>query len=127
MFSRIGKNDKLFSDLMLPIVLFFNRIANQSFVRTIGYLVEGRGVVIEYDGCYFSSDLEPDEEPFEGMLFSNGALKKEVLVDYSTALTYMEAASKAFVREFPDKRQILDELLRAFAKKHGVDYAGLLE
>lgn len=125
--SRIGKDSELYSEEMLPIIWFFDAISEPSFVRVIKSLTEGIGSVIEYSGCYFSSDLEPEEDPFEGILFSNGAVNKEVLVDYSVALKYMDTASKSFVQEYPDRKEIISELLKTFAKKYNIEYVCLLE
>jgi hypothetical protein len=119
--TRISKNSDLYSDEMLPVIWFFDAISEPSFVRVIKSLTEGVGAVFEYNGCYFSKDLEPEVEPFDGILFSNGAVNKEVLVCYSVAFKYMNAASKSFIQEYPDKKEILSELLQTFAKKYGIN------
>lgn len=125
--ARISKSSDLYSDKMLPVIWFFDAISEPSFIRVIKSLTEGVGSVIEYNGCYFSSDLDPEEEPFEGILFSNGAVNKEVLIDYSITLKYMDVASRSFIQEYPEKKEILSELLRTFAKKYDINYACSIE
>ncbi|MNJ61640.1 hypothetical protein D3C77_574410 [compost metagenome] len=89
-----------------PITAFFNSISDSDFIETIKNLSLGIGVGINATVCLFPDDLDPDEEKFEGIMFS--LHDDEVIVDYQTFLYYLEKACSVFIEVYPDKKSIID-------------------
>ena len=117
---RISGNHELYNESLYPLIGFFNAISTSSFVETIKHLAEGVGVVIEYNGCYFPTDLEPNEEVFEGVKFSEEYLHEEIIVSYAVVYKYMAAVCDIFAQEHPETAAELRASLKNFANKFGV-------
>lgn len=120
MLSRINDNDELYDESLYPLIGFFNAISMSNFVETMKHLSEGISIVIEYNGCYFPTDLEPGEDIFEGVKFSEEFLQEEVVVSYDVVYKYMQEVCEMFIKEYPEKANELYEILNIFARKFGV-------
>jgi CDI immunity protein len=117
---RISNNDELYDESLYPLIGFFNAISTSNFVRTIKHLAEGISVVIEYNGCYFPTDLELGEDVFEGVKFSEEYLHEEIIVSHDVVYRYMAAGCEMFAKEHPELAAELCTSLENFAKKFGV-------
>lgn len=117
---RITNNDELYDESLYPLIGFFNAISTSNFVGTMKHLAESISVVIEYNGCYFPTDLEPGEDTFEGVKFSEEYLQEEIIVSHDLVYRYMEAVCEMFVKEHPETATELCESLEIFAHKFGV-------
>jgi len=88
---------------------FFNSINNMFFLRTIGYLVEGRSYGDEYSDCDFPDSLEDGEVPFEGVRFRYQ--DDEVVVTEETFKECLSLACKKYAEINPDKSSEIKNLL----------------
>lgn len=113
---RLLDSDVLDKD-HFPITAFFNSISDSDFVETIKNLSLGIGVGMNATVCLFADDLDPDEEKFEGVMFS--LHDDEVIVDYSTFFYYCEKACSAFIEDYPDKKGIIDICMDKVKDRYG--------
>ena len=98
-------NERLF-----PIQAFFNAISDHSFVETIANLLRGIGASFDDAHCEFPKDLDPGEEPFEGVRFA--LYDDEVVVGFRTFRHYLELACTAYISENPINRSKIENLLQ---------------
>ncbi len=88
---------------------FFNSINNMFFLRTIGYLIEGKSYGDEYSDCEFPDNLEDDEVPFEGVRFRYH--DDEVVVTEESFKDCLSLACKKYAEINPDKSSAIKNLL----------------
>lgn len=96
-------------DPLFPVQAFFNAIAASDFVETLAGLARGIGQGINVAGCEFPADLDPGEEPFEGVrcyLF-----EEEIVVDDHTFAKFVRLACQSHLSEHPQDRDAIDALL----------------
>lgn len=102
----------------LPAIAFFNAIKNNEFIDTIKQMSKEIGRGFDEVDCSFSNDLEPDEEPFEGVEFALG--NQEVILDYKAYFYYLELACLKYVNEFPKDKQIIEKYLSLIGEKYNL-------
>jgi hypothetical protein len=95
---------------LFPIQAFFNAISDHSFVETIANLLSGVGASFDEAHCEFPADLDPDEEPFEGVRFA--LYDDEVVVDLQTFRHYLELACIAYISENPSNLPKIETLMQ---------------
>lgn len=88
---------------------FFNSINNMFFLRTIGYLVEGKSYGGEYSDCDFPDDFEHDEESFDGIRFRYH--DDEVFVSEEIFKECLTLACKRYEEINPNKSSEIKDLL----------------
>lgn len=115
-------SEELTDEKLLPVIHFFNAIPNRKFVEVIKSLSNGVGYGLEYCHCNFPEDLDPWEESFEGIQFVNSALDLEVIIDHNTTLEYLLLSSKSYLKEFPEQRDILHQIILEFSQKYGLQF-----
>ena len=103
--SIVGDDDPLF-----PIQAFFNAIGDHSFIETIARLLKGIGAGFDDVFCEFPSDLDPGEEPFEGVRCA--LYEDEIVVDLDTFGRFLKLACENYVREHPEDKAQIDSLLQ---------------
>jgi hypothetical protein len=101
-----------------PAIAFFNAIKNSEFVDTIDQISKEIGRGFDEVDCSFSNDLEPDEEPFEGVEFALG--NQEVILDYKTYFYYLELACLKYINEFPNDKQVIEKYLSLIIEKYNL-------
>lgn len=101
-----------------PAIAFFNAIKNIEFMDTIEQISKEIGRGFDEVDCSFSTDLEPDEEPFEGVEFALG--NQEVILDYKTYFYYLELACLKYVNEFPKDKQIIEKYLSLIRENYNL-------
>jgi len=94
---------------MFPVQAFFNSVSDSSFVKVIDWLTKGIGYSIDVAHVNFPTDLDPWEQPFEGVRFSiyedSVTISREKLMeiirplcaDYCSQHPKDEAAIKGFL------------------------------
>jgi len=102
---RLFKDDQLESS-HFPVIAFFNAIPNSNFLNVMEQFSLGVGVGINATVCNFPEDLDPDEEAFDGVMFS--LHDEEVVVDNGTFLYYLEKACLVYLEDYPDKKSVID-------------------
>ncbi|MCM3025303.1 ribonuclease toxin immunity protein CdiI [Bacillus safensis] len=107
---------QMLRDEHFPVVAFFNAITDDSFVNVVQHLSTGVGYGINDVDCTFPNDLEPDEEPFHGVLFA--LHDDEVIVDYQTFYYYLEQACNTYITEYPQDKKTISEVLRKVFEKY---------
>jgi hypothetical protein len=97
-----------------PVQVFFNAVRDDSFVRVIERLSNGIGHCVNDIDCSFPEDLDPDEEPFEGIRFS--IFEEEVLLDNQSLLDVVKVACDEHSRRYPSAKAQLEAALAGFLK-----------
>lgn len=105
---RLFESDILDKD-HFPITAFFNSISNTDFIETIKHLSLGVGVGINATVCLFPDDLDPNEEKFEGIMFS--LHDADVIVDCHTFFYYLRTACLAYLEYFPNDKDAIEGYL----------------
>ncbi len=100
----VSDNDRLF-----PVQAFFNSVSASSFVTIIQSLLQGVGVSINDAHAEFPGEVEPGEKPFRGVRFS--LYEDEVVVEEAVFKQFLLAACKAHLREHPEERSELSQVL----------------
>jgi CDI immunity protein len=99
-----------------PVLAFFNAISDDSFMRVIENLSQEIGYAINDVDCTFPSDLEPDEDPFNGVMFA--LHDEEIIINHVEFYYYLELASLNFIRENPDYKSNITIILNLLKKKY---------
>lgn len=97
---------------LFPVQAFFNAIRDDEFVVRVEELL--RNIGHGYDGgvcCTFPEELDPGEEPFEGVEFSVGY--EDVIIPRADFRHYLQLACYAYLESRPEDRQQLENLLAA--------------
>lgn len=112
---------------ILPFLQFLTVIPDSEFVEAMSSILNETGFS-RYDcHCIFSSDFETwEEEYFEGgVKFDNDALEEVVIVDYETFQKYVIMACKSYLKDYPEHKQILSDLIQNFSEKYKLLFKGL--
>src|SRR4051812_2518787 len=96
---------------MFPIQAFFNAIGDSSFIEMVDYLTRRVGYSINVAHVRFPTDLDPDEEPFEGVRFS--IYEDNIVIPISKLKEILQQLVLDFERSHPDSK---DELARLIAR-----------
>lgn len=102
--DRLNLNDNFF-----PIQTFFNAIGHESFGRCVNSLLDGVGYSINDCDCSFPSDLDPDEDPFDGVRFS--VFEDEVVISEASLREYIKLACQAQLSLVPDQKNEVETIL----------------
>ena len=96
---------------LFPIQAFFNTVGDDSFLRVVDSLTKGVGYSINDCDCSFPDDLEPDEQPFDGVRFS--WFERSIVISTAQLGDYIRLLCKEFGEKSPtDHEQINDILAR---------------
>lgn len=101
-------------DLLFPVQAFFNAIGDSSFLRIIANLASGIGAGIDDVYCEFPSDLNEDEETFEGVRCS--LYEDEVVVDRDTFFSFLRLAAAAYIEKHPEESARVDAILSSMLR-----------
>ncbi|WP_338552122.1 ribonuclease toxin immunity protein CdiI [Paenibacillus sp. KS-LC4] len=101
-----------------PITAFFNSISNSDFVETVKHFSLGIGVGINATVCLFPDDLDPDEDKFDGVMFS--LHDEEVVVDYRTFFYYLRLACSVYLEGTPNDKDVIEGYLKQIREKHNL-------
>jgi hypothetical protein len=99
---------------LFPVQVFFNAVCDQSFVGVVERLSHGIGHCVNDIDCSFPEDLDPDEEPFEGIRFST--FEEEVLLDNQSLLDIVAVACDEHLLRHPTDKGRLEAALADFSK-----------
>ena len=97
------------SDDLFPIQTFFNAIGHDSFAGAINSLLDGVGYSVNECNCSFPGDLDPDEEPFEGVRFS--IFEDEVVIPETSLHDYIKLACSEQLSLMPNQRTEVELIL----------------
>ena len=100
---------------LFPVQAFFNGISDRNFQEIISYLTRGVGHGLDYAICTFPNDLDPGDEPYEGVTFS--LFEDEVVISEDEFQQYLRGACQSFVADHPDQAEAINELLQRFDKQ----------
>lgn len=104
MADRLNLTDEFF-----PIQTFFNALGDDSFVRAANLLLDGVGYSINDCDCSFPGDLDPDEEPFDGVRFS--IFEDEVVISEASLRSYVKEACEMQLSLAPSQRSEINSIL----------------
>lgn len=102
------------SDPLFPVQAFFNAVSDDSFVRTVSNLVVGIGAGADDAFCEFPGDLDPGDDPFEGVRFA--LYEDEVAVDERTFRRFLRLACDAYISAHPEDVEKIEDLLATEAE-----------
>ncbi len=99
-----------------PMIAFFNTVGDGSFVDLVDSLTRGTRASYNSVHCFFPSDLDEYEVAKLGGKVPDGIefsfdWGEEVYVDVPTFRHYLKLACEAYVREHPEDKTTIDELL----------------
>lgn len=117
MSRRLTEKDLLKQE-HLPAIIFFNSIKDNEFINTIDHMSKEVGRGFDEVDCCFPSDLEEDDEPFEGVEFALG--NQEVILDYKAYFYYLELACLKYVNEFSQDRKSIEKYLDIIKEKYSL-------
>jgi len=103
----IIEDDKLFT-----VQAFLNVIPDSDFVKTLRNLTNGIGATFNDICCLFPEDLDPWDEPFEGICFS--VLNEEIVISKEEFSKYLRNAAMTYAHKYPDKEIEILQLLNEF-------------
>lgn len=89
---------------------FLAEISDARFHHELGRLLSGAGVSFEDIGVTFPEDLDPCEEPFEGVEIRHHIFGDVIRLPRAEFFTRLRAASDAYLRRFPFMSPIVDRL-----------------
>jgi len=107
--KRINIENQQSYDRLFPVQAFFNEVSDSDFVMMVDSLTQGVGMGLNVANCTFPGDLDPWQEPFDGVMFS--LYEDEVVVDIPSFRHFLTLACEAYVREHPEDRAEIAELL----------------
>lgn len=116
--SRRLTEEDLLKQEHLPAIAFLNAIKNNEFIDTIEQMSKEIGRGFNEVDCCFPGDLEPDDEPFEGVEFALG--NQEVVLDYKTYFYYVELACLKYVSEFSQDQKSIEKYLVVIKEKYNL-------
>jgi hypothetical protein len=94
---------------LFPVQVFFNAIGDDQFHDVLGDLSRGVGRGFDEVVALFPGDVDPSEEPFEGVKFRH--FEEEVVLDFPTFLQYLSQAADSYVNGHPEERLEVERLL----------------
>ncbi|MBC7531597.1 MAG: hypothetical protein H7318_08465 [Oligoflexus sp.] len=98
------------TDLLYIPKHFFNISHTISFLRTMQYIINGIGVVVdEYTECCYSNDREPEELPWEGIKFR--LFEEEVILSTSESIELLKEACLRYITLHNSKLAEVNALL----------------
>lgn len=100
---------RLADDRLFPVQAFFNALWDDNFIEVMRRLLCGIGGSMNDAYCRFSSDLDPWEEPFEGVRFS--LYEDEVIITAAELKSYIEQACVAYLSTYPEQQDTVANLL----------------
>ena len=86
----------LSEDRLFPVQAFFNALPDAIFQDVMTGLLRGVGASINDARCAFSSDLDPGEEPFDGVRFS--LFEDQVVISEAQMREYIREAFRSVGR-----------------------------
>lgn len=100
---------RLVDDRLFPVQAFFNAFWDDNFVEVMRGLLGGIGHSMDDAHCRFPSDLDPWEEPFEGVRFS--LYEDEVIITAAELKAFVAQACVAYLAAHPEQRDVVADLL----------------
>ena len=97
------------SNELFPVQAFFNAISDDSFLKTLEAFSKGVGASFDDCHCEFPNDLDPDDEPINGIQFA--LYDQEVVVSSDEFVGYLEKVCDKFLLEYPDKKKDVEDYL----------------
>jgi hypothetical protein len=94
---------------LFPIQAFFNAVSDDSFVHVVDCLTSGIGFHIDETDCMFPSDLDPGEEPFDGVQFS--IFEDNVVISLAQLREYLDTICRHHIASHPEDMAIITQLL----------------
>ena len=94
---------------LFPIQTFFNAVSDDSFVGVVDALTSGVGYSINDCHCHFPGDLDPGDEPFDGVQFS--LFEQSIVISREELKSYLKLVCDEFVKRFPTERERINGLL----------------
>lgn len=98
---------------LFPMQAFFNAIPDDDFVPAMAAVISGVGRGFNDTGCLFPEDLDPGDEPFEGVQFY--VLKEDLTVSRRDCAKYMRMAIESQLAARPTDAEALNSLLEALS------------
>jgi hypothetical protein len=99
------KDERLF-----PVQAFFNAIADSSLVQVVDHLTKGIGYSVHDAHCRFPADIDPGEEPFDGVRFS--LFEDSVVIGMSQLHHFLAIVSNRYSESHPKDKEVLNQLLQ---------------
>lgn len=100
------------AESLFPVQAFFNAISDHSFLQVIDCLSKGVSYGINDCHCSFSADLEPGDDPFEGVCFE--LFNEEVVLSNEELFEFVKLVCADFVKQYPDQRADIENSLVRF-------------
>ena len=106
------------------LIYYFRYMLSGGFIKKLSWMSEDRSASHETIGYTFASFC--DEEDIEnGDYFENGVKFfygydecDEILVDYTIFFNALKLACDIYLEEYPEKTEIVDEMLEKFRKRY---------
>lgn len=105
-----------YKDKYFPVKAFLNAIPDNYFLIVLANMNNGTGASFDEVHCEFPGDLEPDEEAFEGVMFS--VLDEEIIIDHKTLYKFLQQASGVYLEDNSHDVDELNRLLEEFKETY---------
>lgn len=96
-------------DRLLPVQAFFNAISEDRFIQTLEAFSKGVGASFNDCHCEFPGDLDPEDNPIEGVQFA--LYDQEIVITNAEFLKYLITVCDSFVGERPDLEADVNRVL----------------
>ena len=100
---------------LFPVQAFFNAISDDSLIRAVGCLTNGIGYCSNEVACNFTADLDPDEEPFDGVRFS--LFEDSIIISLEQLRHFLELVCSGYVDNHPQDKQKINDLLARMSQQ----------
>ena len=100
---------KLDDPSLFPVQAFFNAIGDASFVQVIDHLTSRVGYSINDADCTFPADLDPGDEPFDGVRFS--LFEEDKVISIEQLNDYVRRVCDAHRAHHPEDEERIEQLL----------------
>ncbi len=98
-----------------PVQAFLNAIPDEQFSKTLENIAKGIGATFNDVDCSFPEDIDPNDEPFEGVSFS--IFDEEVIISLEEFLIYLHQATDQYIAQHPSERDDIIRLVNRFSSK----------
>ena len=112
--------EKYYDESLWMVAAFFNEIPDRGLIEVMEAMLNGVGSGFNDVGCMFPGDLDPWEEPFEGVLFYLYS-QDDVIIDEKTLYKFCEIAARPYIREHFSGWQEFDAILYQMRIKYGIE------
>lgn len=106
-------------DDLFPVQAFFNAMSDRNLISTLEEFSKGIGAGFNDAVCEFPSELDPGDEPFEGVRFY--IFEEEVILSKSDFMKILGEVCLIYAARHPSDEIRIQELVDIIAKRQDIN------